>query len=319
MDFLPVCLDLRARDCLIAGGNAVAARKAHLLLRVQARVTVVAPHLCPALQALHSHGQLRHLRPPPARELLAAQDLVIVADPDPDNGLPLAEQARQMRIPVNVVDHPALCSFIMPSLIDRSPVVIAITSGGTAPVLIRQLRSRIEQLLPEELGQLAEFAGRVREQVRQILPDAVSRRHFWEHWLRSPLARQIMTHPHRDPAHATIQFSAKAQQSRVTNSLQLLSRVPDIPDLMTLRAIRLLAEADVVVHDPHTPHIILDYARRDAEYLNADAMLSADDIAARVARGLFVVWLSSKTLAVEQAVYSRRGIHCVHHEVTAAG
>ena len=314
MDFLPVCLDLKARECLIAGGNSAAARKAQLLLRAQARITVVASRLCPALQLLHNRAQLTHVQPPPSRQLLAAQHLVIVADPDPDNGLPLAELARRLRIPVNVVDHPALCSFIMPALIDRSPIIVAVTSGGAAPVLIRQLRGRIEQLMPEGLGRLAALVGSVRERVREILPETTSRRHFWEYWLRTPSAQQIVTDPSHDPAQAAEQVIEQASKSRVSNRLYLLTGMPGIPDQMTLGAIRLLAEADVVIHERHTPRAILDYGRRDADYIDADAMRSLDDVAGWVAGGLLVVWLSSGALAREKAALGECGVPHLHYQ-----
>lgn len=309
MDYLPVCLDLRARPCLIVGGNAIAARKAALLQRAQANITVVASRLCPALQALHRSYRLHHVSPPLPPTVLANQHLVIAADDRPAHNRQVAEQARRLGIPVNVVDNAALSSFIMPALIDRSPVLIAITSGGTAPVLVRLLRNRIETLLPEGLGRLARLAGITRASIRKALPNSAARRQFWERFFRSSLATQIMADSNCNFDQAAQQIRHCTSEHRPQGDLEVLTRLPAAADLLTLRAVRVLADADVVVHGPGTPTAILDYTRRDAEFIVAGTEHDlASRVAQRVRQGLRVVWLSSATLENEIAQLNRCGV-----------
>src|SRR4030067_877790 len=154
MEFLPVFLNIRSQSCLVVGGGDVAARKVELLLRAQASVTVVAPELCAALTVLKNAGKLVHHAAIFRDELVGGQRVVIAATDDAAVNRAVAETAQRRNIPVNVVDKPELCTFIMPAIIDRSPVIVAVSSGGASPVLARLLRARLGSLVPRPYGRL---------------------------------------------------------------------------------------------------------------------------------------------------------------------
>lgn len=313
MEYFPLFIDLRERDCLVVGGSETAARKVRLLRQAEARVIVAAAALCPALQALAGRGEISHFEDRLTTAILARQRLIIAAAAEPALNRWVSAEAQRLNIPVNVVDDPALCSAIMPAIIDRSPVVVAIGSGGSAPVLTRLLRSRIEALLPPGLGRLARVAGTLRGHIRLLLRDPAARRQFWERFLRSPLAARIMTDAGYDHEQACEQVLQQASGGRPPGSIQLLARVPVDPEQLTLRAVRLLASADVVAHDPAIPASVLDYARRDANFTTLPPHDSSSEILIQtladcVRRGLQIVWLARHDLTREYAALQRHGI-----------
>ncbi|PVV05482.1 MAG: siroheme synthase, partial [gamma proteobacterium symbiont of Ctena orbiculata] len=166
MDFFPIFLDLKKRPCLVVGGGSIAERKTALLLRSGAEVTLISPDLCHNLTTWRDMGRYTHLERAFRDEDLNGQHLAIAATNDPAVNRRVAEIAESLRIPVNVVDQPALCSFIVPSIIDRSPVVAAVSTGGASPVLARLIRSRLESLIPAGYGRLAELCNRFRQRVK---------------------------------------------------------------------------------------------------------------------------------------------------------
>ncbi len=159
MQYLPVCLKLRNTPVLLVGAGSIATRKARLLLRAGSDLTVVAPEITDELkQLLASHGGT--WQPQVYRETdLHGRYLVIAATPDAAINAQVSAQAQSLNIPVNVVDAPELCTFIFPSIVDRDPLIVAISSSGTSPVLARQLRHRLDAMLPAAYGRLAEYAG----------------------------------------------------------------------------------------------------------------------------------------------------------------
>lgn len=275
MNFLPAFLHLEQQPCLVVGGGEVAARKVHLLQRAGARVTVVAPDLCPSLQRLHDGVDgattidWRQGRFEAAD--LASVVLVVAATNDPTVNRDISEQARQRRIPVNVVDQPALCSFIFPSIVDRSPVVVAISTGGASPVLARLLRARLETLIPAGYGRLAELLAGFRERVRQRFSGGRERRHFWERILQGPVSEMVFAG--RDAEAQQLIEAALATKPGQTGEIgtepggevYLIGAGPGDPDLLTFRALRLMQMADVVLYDRLVATPILDLVRRDAE------------------------------------------------------
>ena len=179
MDFLPIFLDVRGQPCLVVGGGDIAARKCALLLRAGARVTVQAPSLSRAFEADLAAGRITH-KPTRFQDGDAADYALLIAATDDDAvNRAVAAAARARRIPVNVVDQPKLCSFIMPSIIERAPVTVAVSSGGASPVLARLLRARLESLIPAGYGRLAQLAAAFRDQVKARFKPA-ERRRFWE-------------------------------------------------------------------------------------------------------------------------------------------
>ena len=266
MEFLPIFLRIKGRDCLVVGGGEVAARKAGLLLRAGARVRVVAPVLCDVLQSLVEEGKLTH----DGREFLP-QDLhgctlVIGATDDQTVNRQIYELASLRHIPVNVVDQPELCSFILPSIVDRSPIVVAVSSGGASPVLARLLRAKMETLIPATYGRLAELAASFREQVKNKFKGLAERRVFWEKILQGPVAELVFAG--KDKAAREALQTALDKPGTDTPSqgeVYLVGAGPGDPDLLTFRALRLMQQADVVLHDRLVSPEILDLVRREAE------------------------------------------------------
>ena len=268
MDYLPVFLDIRGQPCLVVGGGEVAARKTALLLRAGARVTIQAPALCVALQAELAADRVTYRAENFRDESLTGYSLTIAATDDESVNRAVAAAARSRRIPVNVVDVPALCSFIMPSIVERGPVIVAISSGGRSPVLARLLRARLEILIPAEYGRLAELAGAFREKVKARFAPS-ERRRFWERTLHGPIAELVFSG--RDEA-ARLAMQEAIEDTRLAFSggeVSLIGAGPGDPDLLTFRALRLMQQADVVVYDRLVSKPILDLVRTDAERIYA--------------------------------------------------
>ena len=268
MEYLPLFLKLKGKPCLIVGGGTVALRKAELLLRAGAQVTALAPDFHPEFE-LMAHERLTLKRKAFAPEDLDDFALVIAATADPQLNRTVAACARQRKVLINVADCPQECDFILPALVDRSPVIIAVSSGGRAPVLARLLKSRLESLIPANFGSLAELAGRFRAQVKKTLGHPSLRRKFWEQALTGA-AGELMLAGREAAAEAAMReaLSTFAQQ-KPTGYVALVGAGPGDPELLTLRALRLIQEADTVVYDRLVSEEILNLVRRDAEKLYA--------------------------------------------------
>ncbi len=267
MEYLPIFLHVRARPCLVVGGGDVAARKCALLFRAGAQVTVLAPELGVALAAELAAGRIVHREGAFLDKELAGQVLVIAATGDSEVNRAVAAAAAARAIPVNVVDRPDLCTFIMPSILERAPITVAISSGGAAPVLARLLRARLESFIPAGYGRLAALAGAFRERVKQRFKPQ-ERRRFWERVLQGPIAELVLSG--RD-AEAKKALEA-ALDSRVAlggGEVALVGAGPGDPDLLTFRALRLMQQADVVVYDRLVSRPILDLVRLEAERIYA--------------------------------------------------
>ncbi|NQY02377.1 MAG: uroporphyrinogen-III C-methyltransferase [Halieaceae bacterium] len=263
MDYFPVSLRLRGRHVLLVGGGSVGVRKARLMARAGAQLTVVAPNIVPELESALEEwgGTWRRKRYETAD--LEGQKLVIAATPDRELNQSIFEEADARNIPVNVVDDPALCTFIVPSIVDRNPITIAINSGGSSPVLARNVRTQIETLVPQGYGRLARWAGQMRERVKAAIGDESGRRHFWEALLGGAIAEQVMA---GDEAGATQTLETALASGRpATGEVFLIGAGPGDPDLMTFKALRLLQRADVILYDRLVNPAIVDMARKDAE------------------------------------------------------
>ncbi len=264
MDYLPVFLRLQAEPALVVGGGHVASRKVDWLLKARARVTVVAPQLAPALAARADRAELAHIAQPFAPAHLAGVALVVAASDDHGVNATVSEAARALGIPVNVVDSPELSSFIFPAIIDRSPIVVAVSSSAESPVLARRVREQIEALLPARLGALARFLGRRRAAVRRVLGPG-ARRAFWERVIGGRAAGELLG---GDEAAAARTFANELRTgSSGPGEVWLIGAGPGDPDLLTLRALQLLQQADVILYDRLVPEAILERARRDAQRL----------------------------------------------------
>jgi uroporphyrin-III C-methyltransferase/precorrin-2 dehydrogenase/sirohydrochlorin ferrochelatase len=266
MKQLPIFLQVADRDCLVVGGGSVAARKIELLLRYGARVTVVAPQVCGSVAAWARDGRLQFHARAFGSDDLAGCHLVYAATNDAVVNARVSELAQAQRIPVNVVDNPSLCSFIMPSIIDRDPVQVAVSTGGASPVLARLLRARLETLIPASYGRLARLMARFRADAKARFPDGTRRRRFWEQVLHGPIAEMLFAGQDRAAESALERALANVDEHPpATGEVYLVGGGPGDPDLLTFRALRLMQQADVVVYDRLVAEPVLALTRKDAE------------------------------------------------------
>ena len=271
MDYLPLFLQLRSQPVVVVGGGRIAIRKVDLLRRSGARITVVSPELREELHKLASQAELLYIAEKFAEAHIEGATLVIAATNDHDVNAAVSAAAQARRIPVNVVDNPALSTFIFPAIVDRSPIIVGVSSGGESPVLARRVREQIEALLPAKLGPLARFMGARRKAVQQAL-GPLARRPFWERIVGGVVGTRVLA---GDEKAAEKAFESELRTSHLTTSpatggsgigeVYLIGAGPGDPDLLTLRALQLLQQADVVLYDRLVPDAVLDRSRRDAE------------------------------------------------------
>lgn len=268
MNLFPIFADLAGRAVLIVGGGSVAERKAALLLAAQARIDIVAQDLTPTLAEWAKAGRVRHLARQFAAEQLDHRWLAIAATDDPALNALVAAAAKTRHIFVNVVDDVALSTFHVPAIVDRSPLIIAISSGGAAPMLARLARERIETLFDRSWGALADLLARARERIRTRYAHIEPRRRFYERILHGPVARLVTQGRHVE-AQAALSAELDAREvESPTGSVVLVGAGPGDPGLLTLHALRALNEADVILHDRLVSDAVLDLARRDAERID---------------------------------------------------
>ena len=271
MDYLPVFLQLRDRPVLVVGGGRVAARKVELLRRTGAKITVVAPELADDVRELAAKGELNYVNTVFSPEHVTGTVAVVAATGVPEVNAAVSAAAREQNIPVNVVDDPVASTFIFPAIVDRSPILIAISSGGQAPVLARRIREQMEAFLPARLGALARFMGERRKAVKRALRTA-ARRSFWERIVGGVVGARVFA---GDEVTAGKDFERELRTTHLTRSsgtgslglgeCYLIGAGPGDPDLLTLRALQLLQQADVILYDRLVPAAVLERARRDAE------------------------------------------------------
>ena len=266
MDYLPLFMQLRAQPVVVVGGGRIAVRKVELLRKSGAQITVVSPELREELQRLASSGEIRHIPERFAEAHVEGATIVVAATNDHDVNVAVSGASRARKIPVNVVDNPALSTFIFPAIVDRSPIIAAVSSGGESPVLARRVREQIEALLPQRLGALARFMGARRKSVQNTL-GVFARRPFWERIVSGFVGTRVLA---GDDAAAEKAFESELRTSRLTGAnglgeVYLIGAGPGDPDLLTLRAQQLLQQADVVMYDRLVPEAVVGRSRRDAE------------------------------------------------------
>ncbi len=267
MDFLPIFMNIHDRDCLVVGGGSIAARKASLLAAAGGHVVVVAPALCDEIREEVEQQHYQWLSRDFQEDDLDGKAVVIAATDDEAVNQTVSTLAQARNLPVNVVDNPALCSFIMPSIIDRSPVQIAISTGGASPVLARMLRTQLEGSIPAAYGKLASLVERFRDKVKDALPSVDARKNFWEDILEGPVAELSFSGKEQAAEQALEQaLTETASEGDTTKGeVFLVGAGPGDPDLLTFRALRLMQKADVVVYDRLVSKPIMELVRRDAE------------------------------------------------------
>ncbi len=269
MKFLPIFMNVNGLSCLVVGGGQVASRKVFMLQRANARVTVISPELCSELQGRAEAGDIDYIE----REFQASdvngRVVIIAATDNREVNRQVSESASDKGIPVNVVDDPELCRFITPSIIDRSPVQIAISTGGASPVLARLLRARLETYIPAAYGRLAMLVESYRDRVKRRFSSSNEIRRFWEQILAGPVADKLVAGKERQAQELLEQAVEHGAAPDMQGEVFLVGAGPGDPDLLTFKALRLMQQADVVVYDRLVSEGIMDLVRRDAEFIYA--------------------------------------------------
>ena len=285
MDYLPAFHNVRGKLCLVVGGGEVATRKAGVLLEAGATVRVVAPEIEPDLarqpgvEPIVARFQPQHLE---------GAVMVIAATNDREVNRQVSELAQSHKVPVNVVDDPELCSFIMPAILDRSPLMVAFSSGGGSPVLTRMMRGKLETVIPQNYSRLAKFALRFRELVKERVTNPPKRRIFWENALGGMVAEKVLAGDEAS-AETLLKEMLESEDNILRGEVYLVGAGPGDPDLLTFRALRLMQQADVVVYDNLVSKTIVDMTRRDAQRIfvgkkRADHTMRQEEINALLVR-----------------------------------
>ncbi|BFM36045.1 MULTISPECIES: siroheme synthase CysG [Acinetobacter] len=264
MDIFPISLKLQQQPCLIVGGGHIAYRKAVLLAKAGAKVDVLAPEIDVNLLQLVQQSQGQYVQDvfSPSTALRHYRLVIAATDNNLVNQQVFAACEAE-NVLVNSVDDPPHCRFMVPAIIDRSPLVISVASNGTSPVLSRQIRTQLESTIPHGMGKLAEFSGQWRAAVKQKIVNPDERRIFWEELYASPLKEQVFN-DNLDAANQSIQ-QALAEWQTPKGEVYLVGAGPGDPELLTLKALRLMQQADVVIYDRLVSAPILELCRRDAE------------------------------------------------------
>ena len=268
MNHLPIFLHVKGKRAAVIGGGVAAARRAETLLRAGARVTAFAPPPSPEFDALPKSASFERVAGEPGRpEDLADVLVCIVATDDAATDARMHALAKAAGVLTNVAAHPELCDFLLPSIIDRDPMTIAISTGGASPILARRLRAKLEAAIPSGYGRLADFVRAARSRVAQRLPDRVARKRFWERLLDGPVAELALV---GDAARAEAGLIAELDRIATfgesgMGEVYLVGAGPGDPDLLTFRALRLMQQADVVLYDRLVDPAILDLVPREAE------------------------------------------------------
>nr|WP_218951167.1 siroheme synthase CysG [Acinetobacter sp. YH12108] len=264
VDIFPISLKLQQQPCLIVGGGHIAYRKAVLLQKAGAVISVVAPEIEARLLEIVQATAGQYVQAPFNSEIpLRSYRLVIAATNDAGVNRQVFEDCEAENVLVNSVDDPPHCRFMVPAIIDRSPLIISVASNGTSPVLSRQIRTQLEATIPHGMGKLAEFSGKWRSAVKAKITNPDERRIFWEDLYASPLKEQIFNDNLAEADRLIEQALNEWQKPK--GEVYLVGAGPGDPELLTLKALRLMQQADVVIYDRLVSAPIMDLCRRDAE------------------------------------------------------
>lgn len=266
MDYLPIFVNIAQKFCLVVGGGDIAYRKINLLLKADAQITCVSPVCCEGVAQLAKDNKITLVKKDFESSDIDAQILIISATDNTALNTRVSELAKDANIPVNVVDSPDLCSFIMPSIVDRSPIMIAISSAGKAPVLARLIRAKLESSVPNAYGKLAVLAGNFREQVKAKFNNIEDRRYFWEKAFSGVVAEKVFAGKLNE-AQADLQAQLDGSVDSNIGEVYLVGGGPGDPDLLTFKALRLMQQADVILYDRLVSDEVMELVRRDAELI----------------------------------------------------
>lgn len=265
MDYLPIFMRLQQQPCLVVGAGSVAVRKISLLLRAGGNVSIIAEKIGNEAQQLQAENKVQISIKKFTETDAEGFALIVAATNDKTSNSQIAAAAKRLNIPVNVVDCLALCSFIFPAIIDRSPVVAAVSSSGHSPVLARILKSKIQTLIAPAFGELADLVAQFRTQVKSRFSTAAQRRIFWEQVLEGSVAELVFVGKKKAAVQKLQTLLEDDCGKTQIGEVYLLGAGPGDPDLLTIRALRLLQKADVVLYDRLISDAVLQFARADAE------------------------------------------------------
>jgi len=265
MEYFPLFLKVKDQPCLVVGAGDIAARKIELLVRAGANIVVVALEIGNAIAAMSNLKQIVIRQKAFTSDDVDGMRLVVAATNHRLTNIEVATVANQQNIPVNVVDNPELCSFIFPAIIDRSPLLVAISASGASPVLARLLRARVESVIPASFGLLAQFVENFKLLVKQRITQPNQRNVFWEKILQGPVAELVLVGKQSEAEELLQSELQQADPTANQGEVYLIGAGPGDPDLLTFKALRLLQQADVIVYDRLVSIEVLDMARRDAE------------------------------------------------------
>jgi len=266
MEHLPIFINLKQKPVLVVGGGDIALRKINLLIKAQARVDCLSPFFCEGMNSLSRDNYVNLINKSFEPADIKDYSVIIAATDNATVNSSISSIAHDKRIPVNVVDSPALSSFIMPSIVDRSPVIIAVSSAGKAPVLARIIRAKLETVIPSAYGILAEIAGEYRQKVKDRFSKIKDRRAFWETAFSGVIAEKVFSgriNEAKDDIEKQLNDSVEMELGEV----YLVGAGPGDPDLLTFKALRLIQQADVVLYDRLVSKGVMDLVRRDSELI----------------------------------------------------
>lgn len=264
MKYFPVFLDAKMIKAMIIGGGDVAARKIELLLKTTTNISVMSDELSPSVKALIEKNQLIWLEHNYKPGCITDHNLVIAATDNTEVNEAVHAEASKLTLLVNVVDQPELCNYITPSIIDRAPMIIALSSSGSAPILVRMLREQIEKVLPDNYGLLADFSLKFRDHVKARIKGLRNRRTFWENTLRGAIGQKILSGDTISAEQALIS-SLKEEVTPPAGEIVFIHTLDGNPDNLTLKAHRELQFADAVFYDEEVNIDLIEYVRRDAD------------------------------------------------------
>ena len=266
MDHLPIFINVRQNPCLVIGGGDIALRKINLLIKAQAKVDCLSPLFCEGITNLSQNGDVNLIQKRFESDDIKEYAIIIASTDDSSVNALISKSAKKARIPVNVVDSPELSSFIMPSIVDRSPVIIAVSSSGRAPVLARIIRAKLETVIPSAYGVLAEIAGEYRQKVKDRFSKIKDRRAFWESIFSGVIAEKVFS-GRINEAKDDIDKQLKQASQMELGEVYLVGAGPGDPDLLTFKALRLIQQADVVLYDRLVSKGVMELVRRDSELI----------------------------------------------------
>jgi uroporphyrin-III C-methyltransferase/precorrin-2 dehydrogenase/sirohydrochlorin ferrochelatase len=296
MKYFPVFLDGSKINAMVIGGGDVAARKIELLLKTTTKITIMAESVTEGVERLINENELSWLKHNYKAGLLTQATLVIAATDNTEVNEQVYHEAVEFNILANVVDQPALCTYITPAIIDRSPMIIALSSSGSAPILIRMLREQIEKILPQGYGRLADFSLKFRDHVKARIKGIRNRRTFWENTLRGSIGQALLDDKQQEAEQLLI-MSLKEKIAPPQGEIIFIQTREGNPDNLTLNAHRALQFADAVFYDGEVNVELIEYVRRDAEKypqsISSTIMLNYQHALELAQKGQQVIYLLS--------------------------